>query len=213
MVVFFIIGLIVLVAAIVLAVIFVRKVLKIILLVLLVIGILAGITGYLAYKDAMDLKENFAASPSIYLLDWNGEIAAGFETSMEEAEPVFLDAQALAAVNDNHEKKDYKEILGDNYKMFVFEKEAFEAVETVEYGGDSHSKEVIYDIFEGDGSAEDKGMAFGVLVSTAGGDKGPLFMIEQYKEGNVKIYPKTIVFDLLKVMPLSWLEKSIGVGE
>jgi hypothetical protein len=213
-IVFFIIGLVVLVAAIVLIVWFFRTVIKAAILIALVVLILLGITGYLAYKDAMDLKDNLASSPSLYLFNLDDEIAAGFEASMEEAEDaVFLDAGQLAAADENFAKKKHKDILEDNYKLFIFNRDAFEAVESVEMDGEAYSKESIYEFLGAGNPAEEKGRAFGALLTAAEGDKPVLFVMSQYKKGNIDIYPETIILDLFKIMPLSWLEKYIGVDK
>ena len=57
---------------------------------------------------------------------------------------------------------------------------------------------------------EFKGFLFAMLFSAALEQKGSIFILDQYKEGNIKVYPETIVFRTLKVIPSSIIEKAVS---
>lgn len=44
---------------------------------------------------------------------------------------------------------------------------------------------------------------FLMLLGIAGQSRGPLFIIEEYKAGNVKVYPETMMFSFIKYAPQS----------
>lgn len=57
---------------------------------------------------------------------------------------------------------------------------------------------------------EFKGLLFAMLFKAAVEQQGASFILDQYKEGNVKVYPETIVFKALKLVPSSVVKKAIG---
>lgn len=240
--IFFIVGLILIIAA-VLIFLFLKKVVKTILFVLLISGMLLGAAGYFAYRDAMDLKENLLTARNLFLLEEDDELIAGFEFSVKQKEPLILGISKLNVLNSNYREKDYKSMLEDNYKMFIFEREVFDEVDSVKMDSDVYPKEFIYRLFDADDAVEVfvdyqiekkgfseefkenvrsdvtrefgdsthlKGVAFGVLFQTANEDRGPLFIIENYKEKHIMIYPETMAFKFVKILPLSWIKKIMG---
>ncbi len=53
---------------------------------------------------------------------------------------------------------------------------------------------------------EVRGRAFIFLISQAMGTKGPLFIINGYKEGLITIYPETILFRCIRLVPTSYIK-------
>ncbi len=51
---------------------------------------------------------------------------------------------------------------------------------------------------------------FSMMFASAIKDQGPSFLLRQYKEGNIKFYPETITFSLLKFVPDSFLPQMAG---
>jgi len=45
---------------------------------------------------------------------------------------------------------------------------------------------------------------FIILTAASLNEKGPLFIVEQYKEGNIIIYPETMSFKVLKAIPIKF---------
>lgn len=64
---------------------------------------------------------------------------------------------------------------------------------------------------EAPGKAELKSGFFRVLVSASVKTRGPMFVFKEYKRGNVKIYPETMFFRTIKIMPLSMLDQIEGI--
>jgi hypothetical protein len=61
--------------------------------------------------------------------------------------------------------------------------------------------------------AEFRGFLFATLFSTAVEQEGPLFVFDQYKEGNIIVYKETALFKFMKKMPVSLVSKFVKVEE
>lgn len=71
-------------------------------------------------------------------------------------------------------------------------------------------------ISESQGEAETRSKLFIILFISSVKSKGTASIIGQYRQGNIGIYPKTMLFRALKVMPqsvLSWAEGFLGKPE
>ncbi len=61
------------------------------------------------------------------------------------------------------------------------------------------------------GAGELKGSLFGVLISDATKEKGPLFLLEAYGNGHMDVHEETFMFKVIKIIPTSvmkWLSKT-----
>jgi len=57
--------------------------------------------------------------------------------------------------------------------------------------------------------AEFKGLLFLNAVGNISKNNGLFYLLTEFKKGNIIIYPQTILFDFISVMPVEWFEKLI----
>ncbi|MBR9691918.1 hypothetical protein GOV06_03965 [Candidatus Woesearchaeota archaeon] len=201
------------------------------------------ILGSFIVLDANDFRKNFQTQPSIFVLEDDGEISAGFSAVLGEDEfnPDYLLEEKLGTYDPDN----LDELLGENYKIFFVKKQALDSVETVEGGDMKLTKEEIFEMIDSETTIDDfvrsqvkdippsqfpalkkqmmeqmninedaelKGALFGAAFAAAMEDN-PLFLFEQYKEGNIIIYPETAMFKFLRKVPLSLLKNMVKVEE
>jgi len=205
----------------------VKTILKTIFIILIFSLLLTAIFGFFSYKDIVELKDNLETESKLMLLQDNEKIAAGFVTADFEEEAEFLTINQITEYQNNFKKQDYKKMLGDNYKMFIFDMKAFDFNdEELDFVGKKVSKNVLYSVLESndpialyksktniDPAAYDiidpikfKSQAFAVLLSEEIEKKGQLFIFSEYKKKNIMVYPETALFKFIKLMPTSFIQ-------
>lgn len=140
------------------------------------IVIIAGV-GFLVWNDVQDLRENFSNSTKLMLLADEDELVFGLEVTTLDMEGVdVISFGALDSWQDDYQDEKYKNILGEHYKLFILKNEAFD---------------------------EDIGSADEMVTKLKGyfDELDVLFLLQEYKEGNIIIYPETTVFKLVKLIP------------
>jgi len=113
--------------------------------------------GLTLYLDAMDFQDNFADSTKIMLFVDNNTIITGFSGLLlnETDVPYFYSEEELYQMNFYLKEKNYRSILGDNYKLFILYDEAFDAINgTVTMGGKGYEKEILCDMLHSDNPTE-----------------------------------------------------------
>ncbi|MBI2581350.1 hypothetical protein HYV85_06145 [Candidatus Woesearchaeota archaeon] len=170
-----------------------------------IVSILAAVAGGFVVKDALELKDTFQKGNNTLLLsddNWakltagitiNGLAADGKEGSAET-----LTAAELEELNAHFAKKDYVAMRGKNYKLIIVR----ESSVTGSVPG-SGGKEL-----PGSKSEERAATLAALLILKASRD--PVFIISEYKKGNVLVYPETPVFKAIKLIPLSFFRKAAG---
>ena len=162
--------------------------------------VLAVSAGFIV-KDALDFSGKFQAESNM-LLFANSEgtaLTSGIIMKDKKSDP--LASADVARLNQFFVKNDYKSMLGGSYRLLVIK----EAALTSSF----HGKD-LKELFESvSGSSEDRAALIMALYSKRVSDD-PLFLVTEYKKGNVIIYPETPVFKAVKVLPLSLVKKAAG---
>ena len=205
----------------------VKTILKTILIVLILSFLLTAIFGFFTYQDAVELKDNLETKPKLMLLQDNEKIAAGFVITDFEEEAEFLTISQITEYQNSFKKQDYKKMLGNNYKMFIFNLKAFEIVdEELDFNGKEVSKNSLYSMLKSNDPfslyksetgmdpaiygisdpVEFKANIFGILFSEAIDKRGTFFIFSEYKKKNIMVYPETAVFKFIKIIPTSFIE-------
>ena len=205
----------------------VKTILKTILIVLILGLLLTAIFGFFSYKDVIDLKENFESKSKLMFLRDDGNLIAGFGMKGFEEEPDVLTISQVIEYQNSFKKKDYKKMLGDNYKMFIFDMKAFDFDDKeLDFVGKKVSKNILYSVLESNDPialyksktnvdpasydindpVELKSKVFAVLFSEAIEKKGQLFIFSEYKKKNIIIYPETALFKFIKLIPTSFIQ-------
>lgn len=124
-------------------------------------------------------------------IDFEGMEIYGKEVSLSKSE-------ILDIIESDNSAEKFVSIVISNGEMASAEKQAFK-------------DELVREIGSGN---ELKGAMFGILFQNAV-EKDPLFLFKNLNNGNVIIYPETVIFKLLKIAPLSLMEgimqKAMGV--
>lgn len=191
----------------------------------LILFLVTAVLGFLVYRDAMSFKDNFTVSDNLLLLEDNGKILTGFVLH-PGGEPSILTDQQLRDFTTNYGNGQYQNMLGSNYKMFIIKLSAFKTEGAVEYDGQQLERKRLIDSLRSDNPAATflQGMpgapqanaadsatlkvSFFVILYTNDLGTDPLNIIFAYKAGNIIVYPETIMFKIIKYLPLDMISSA-----
>ncbi|MBI3036920.1 hypothetical protein HYY73_04180 [Candidatus Woesearchaeota archaeon] len=174
-----------------------KGVLQAILLVSAVASLVLAVSAGFIVKDALDFSGKFQTESNM-LLFANSEgtaLTSVFLMKDKKSEPL-ADAD-IARLNQFFIKNDYKSMLGDSYRLLVIK----EAALAGSLPGKNLGK-----LPESGSSGERAEAVVAIYWQRVSDD--PLFLVTEYKKGNVIIYPETPVFKAVKVLPLSLVKKA-----
>lgn len=156
----------------------------------------------LVYSDVQGIKEDFSEGKNLYILEENNEVlfAVGVvqeeNNTKSEYQEVSMSNEELSIVL---KKEDYKDIQesGTYNKILVIKKEVYAPIQ------ESH---LVFSIID------DQHVAFSIraeaflgLNAQLIGQEGFAYLLQEYKKGNVQIYPTSLFFQVLSFIPESWL--------
>lgn len=151
-------------------------------------------------------------------------------------EPYLLTEDDISDYNGFYRKGDLESIRGEYYKIFMIKESTFDDLDNVLLDGHNFTKDYIIQLLYSDNPrdsfASDIGQRQGISADDAKkelpeldselkailfiklfGEKldkeGPLFIIREFKKGNIDIYPNTAVVRLAKIFPLSYVDRFI----
>lgn len=184
-----------------------KKPLKALLLSSLISLIAVIIFGIIIYKDAAEFASRFPAEPKLFLFEENDKIVGGLTlttfniTTDENGVPKFglLEDAEVSSLNAAYDKKDYKAMLGSHYMIMVFKSEVFKGIESTVPGA--------IGAFLGAINAKFTTLMYLDKFGKLTEQKGPLVFLQEYKKGNVIIYPETVTFQVAKEIPESVFDK------
>lgn len=92
-----------------------------------VVSISVFLFGIFLYVDILDFQDNFENSTKMFLLSDNESIITGFEGTMKSSadKPLFLSNEELDELSELYTIKDYSQMLGDNFKLFIINENSF----------------------------------------------------------------------------------------
>ena len=206
---------------------------------------LAG-TGFLVYKDITDMSQNLLTLSNIVLLEDQEKLITGLQIAgLEEENITVFDDDKIESYQEDFASKNYDNILGDNYKIFIIKLDIFSGVGDVRVEKTTFTEEEIFEILRTDDVMETlyqvmlSKISLGIGLDTEEGkaamiealakqfgssseikslfaaflfidklqEEGSLFLIEQIKNGNIIIYPETITFRVMNLIPLTLFDK------
>lgn len=167
----------------------IKSLLTAVVTVLVILTLIIGASAFFAYRDFADLKQNFTNSSKLLVFEHKGSLVIGATvTSLENKNNViFLKPGELTELQKKYEKKDYKGMLGSNYKMIVIKS----------------------DIITPPKTSDDAVAAIDKLLS----GRGIFLVLKEYKKRNIIVYPETLVFRFLRFVPDSVLERMSGSAD
>ncbi len=203
---------------------FIFKIFKYFMIAFVLLIIVTGVSGYLVYKDAKSLAENFGTENKLFLIDID-KIEAGFVIAQDE--PIFLTQGQVDFYNDLYLNKDYGNMLGDNYKVLILKIDKIEySSQILDYEGlrldkvlifeiikSDNPKDLLYNLMFSDKPRQSFDSAFSVdnvefksalallLFMQEFKKNNVLFIVKEFKKGNIIVYPETAVFKFIKILP------------
>lgn len=176
-----------------------KGVIQAIFLVSAVASIVLAVSAGFIVKDALDFGGKFQTESNM-LLFANSEgtaLTSGFIMKDKKSEP--LSAADVAGLNQFFVKKDYESMLGGSYRLLIAKESALAGF----IPGKNLSK-----LPESGSSVERTEAVMAIYSKRVSADT--LFLVTEYKKGNVIIYPETLVFKAVKVLPLLLVKKVAG---
>ena len=180
----------------------VKSILKLAIYLAVLMILIICVFGFLGIKDSKDLVNGISTKSNLYVLKEDNELTQGFRIIGFNLSTVnSFSSSDMKDFNSYYAKKQYSKILGDGYKLFIFDAKAFPQAR----GFDAAS--VLSDFAAGNASQEEidllkeqisntQFLGFAYLLSSEM-KKDPSFLIKQYRLGNVIVYPETILFKIL----------------
>ncbi len=160
-----------------------------------VIVVLVALLLYV-YYDINEVNRKFYSSEKLFLLEVDGEIVAGFVSKGEE---IVRTVKSSEDINQLFSTKDFKNMLADNYKLFVIKWEMFDNLESLEVEGNVLQRENIYKNFKSDRINDDlKGVVFARMFRESIDNKK---LVEGLKQKKILIYKETATFKLIRILP------------
>jgi|TARA_B100001971_G_scaffold101662_1_gene93729 energy-coupling factor transporter transmembrane protein EcfT len=184
-----------------------KKVFKLLFYVGIIIFLLIAANTYFIYEDVMDLKENFAILEKKVLLVDDKEVVTGL---LLNEETNFLTNEQLEDYSSYLRNEDYEKILGDSYKLMIFDLDIILNLDEIEIWDEIVTNDYVISALKSDVDSMEKASLFGVvLANNILSSKNPLFFFSEFKKGNIMVYPETALFKTVKIIPLSFI-KDIG---
>lgn len=195
----------------ILAIFVILKIVKTIMKALIVITsitiIILIVFGIILAADISDFNRNFRYSSKMILLEDKGRIIAGVTLDGGAAD---IPEEDLQKYSEQVNQKNYEEVIGRNYKLMILNIESIEELEFKEIAINQTKvkKKDVPAVLRSD--APIKFDVFGELVKIISADQ--LFIFQQYKKRNLRIYPETLVFKLVKAIPYVLIKSLVSRG-
>lgn len=158
--------------------------------------------GIFVYKDINDLKQNFAGSPKTVVLMDNGKALTGLKI---RDEPIYLSQGQLEGVSSSIAERNYKAVLGNDYKLIIIDMKAIANLKGVNLGKEVMPADRTVNMLRS-GDEKEKAQLFEAILENNVLTSNPLFFFSQLKEGNIAVYQETALFKAAKILPLKAME-------
>lgn len=184
-----------------------KKVFKLLFYIGIIIFLLIAINTYFLYEDVMDLKENFGIAEKKVILVDEGRVLTGL---LLNEETDFLAISQLEEFSSYLKDKNYEKILGDSYKLMIFDLDIVSNLEEIEIDGEIITNDYAISVLKSGSNSREKAALFGtILADHILSSNNPLFFFSEFKKGNIMVYPETALFKTIKIIPLAFI-KDIG---
>lgn len=186
-----------------------KKLFKLLFYAGMIISLLLAANLYFIYQDFQDLRENFAASEKKVILKDDDKVLTGLLMGQEVD---FLADSQLRDYSSSLKNNDYEDILGNSYKLMVFDINIIEHLDKeIEIEGFKITTDEAAATLKSDtSSSQEKAALFSVILADEIlSTRNPLLFFSEFKDGNIIIYPETALFKTVKIIPVSFI-KDVG---
>ncbi len=198
--------LLVLIFAVILLLFFIfKKLFKWFFIVSIIFFVVFSILAFMVYRDAMNLKQ-LPRQDLLLLMEKDGAISLAGDVNMESQLAKPRTAEETEAISNHYKAQAYAELLGSSSRAFIFKQEYIETILAK-----SEDKQLLGAIQDESQPQDIRFQAFitGVAQSFASASsRDTASFFEAHKQGDIMIYPETIVFKLVKIIPA---DKIIGL--
>ncbi|MBI5073114.1 hypothetical protein HZA99_04810 [Candidatus Woesearchaeota archaeon] len=194
-----------------------KNVLRVVVTFLFIVFLFVAMTLTLTYSDVQSLREDIQDKEIVLIVHDQGNYLFGLvqytENEEKKVKEISLSEDDLAAaVADEH----YKTILqsGSYYKVILLDKSVFAVLPSeITAGNETQATNDLFAILsDTNNSFDERAIAFSTLLSALSEQEGMFYVLSEFQNGNVVIYPKTMFFRVLESLPLSWVDKLIPNG-
>lgn len=170
-----------------------------------IILVIAGTT-FMIYQDAKDLKKNFNPSEKKIILVENNEVLTGLLLGADITPISDSETTEFSSYLGN---KDYDKILGDSYKLLIFDIKILDSLgDEIQVGDETVPKEEVIDMLRSEGN-NGKAELFGIIVANEIlSSQNPLLLFSGLKDGTVKVYEETALFKAVKLVPFGIIKNT-----
>lgn len=182
------------------------------------------ILGIIIFQEAADLQQNFMTSPKLILMEDGGKLLLGMEIGdigkLEGGSPPFtlISQEKLQAMEGKLQNNAYQSILDGYYKIFIVKWAIIEKLVKTRQGPAGIPGEIIAEVLRSPKPLDilTQNQAPGILAAglpvkpeelkamlllslVQGLDLDPLFLIGEFRQGNIFIYPDSTISNLAKL--------------
>src|SRR3989344_5261393 len=182
--------------------------------------IISLVLGVLMFIDIKDIQENFQTSSKLMIIESNSEVASAFISANNKAE--IVNSSKFPQLSSYLKKKDYESLLDGNYKVIIYSLSAVKEMDnfSIEIAGTAFYRDELVNIMQNEGKAKYwseklyipdyhqlRAAVFAELISKKlTGPENIITFVTGLKTGKIKVYPKTIYFKMMKLLPTSFVE-------
>ncbi len=163
---------------------------------LFIVMLFIVITATLTYSDFNNLKTKLEKMETAYVFEDNSIPLFGMVASQETTIKLEIEGE----YENEYEKirKDY-----EYYRIIIIKSPTYDEIpENIE----SETKTALLETLKDESALfTERAYAFDTL-NNAVKEQGAYFMFKKYKEGNIMVYPRTMFFRIISIIPDSWLE-------
>ncbi len=185
----------------------VKTIIKTLMVITSLTVIILIIASIVLVSDISDFNNNFRYSSKMILLKEGDKMLSGVIVN-GEANPVpNADLEKYSQLLSQNK---YEDVLGGNYKLMVLKMECVDDMKFDEINVNETviRKSEVPVILRS--NAPIKFNVFGEIVKLISNDQ--LFILQQYKKGNLIVYPETPVFKLVKAIPYAFIKSVVMRG-
>ncbi len=167
-----------------------RIILSLLSLILILTLVVGAVSGYFIYKDALDFKDNFGSAEKLFLLEDDGNILSGaIIKNLSSEDNIALTEEQLTFIQTEYKKESLDTIKDEYWRIFIIKSSVFEPENPQDIKGD-----VLITLIDAHTTSDS------------------LFIFRQYRKDNIVVYPETIIFKTLRVLPISYVENLLEKG-
>ncbi|MBI3033917.1 hypothetical protein HYY72_02060 [Candidatus Woesearchaeota archaeon] len=156
-----------------------------------IVGIVIAVCFIAVAYDAISFRSSFSSNSNLLAVRQDSSVTyAATITNGTGIEPV--SSQELAEISAQIAGKDYKSALGKNYKLVIVEKELLSGGNNSSGLPGSPDSEMLY--------------SFSRLMGNPG------FFAASYKSGKIEVYPETLMFKAIRIVPVPGFDNFFNAG-